>query len=207
MIVWGGKPGGSTFYNDGASYNPATDSWIAISSPPTIPDGRWHHCGAWDGSQMLVWGGQDATGVLSNGGQYDPSTDAWGAGLSTTGAPAAMDGASTAWDGQEMIIWGGYPGSAATTIAGGRYNPLTDSWAATTQTNAPTGVRSHAAVWAGSQMIIWGGYNGSGFEDAGMKYVPPVSLSAGTYQATIKLSDPRASNSPQTITVTLTVTP
>jgi len=156
---------------------------------------------------MLIWGGQDASNVLNDGSQYDPSTDSWGPVLPTTGAPAPVDGASTIWDGQEMIVWGGFPGGAATTPAGGRFDPLSETWSSTTLTNVPPAVRSHAAVWAGSQMIIWGGYDGGALRHSGMKYQPPVSLAAGIYHATITLSDPRASNSPQIISVTFTVTP
>lgn len=64
------------------------------------------------------------------------------------------------------------------------------------------------AVWAGSEMIVWGGYNGvSWFCHNGAKYVPPVDLTAGVYNGTITLSDPMASNGPQTVDVTFTVSP
>jgi hypothetical protein len=55
-------------------------------------------------------------------------------------------------------------------------------------------------------MIVWGGYTG-GFQNTGKRYLPPISLSASTYTATITVSDPKASNNPQTVDVTLTVNP
>jgi hypothetical protein len=107
-----------------------------------------------------------------------------------------------------MIVWGGLPQMGAATNAGGRYDPGTGTWlGATTLTNAPVARRSHEAVWIGGEMIAWGGYDGGAFHQEGRRYRPPIALAAGTYIGTLTLTDPDASNSPRTISVTLTVTP
>ena len=51
-----------------------------------------------------------------------------------------------------------------------------------------------------------GGAESGGRVNTGGRYVPPISLAAGTYNSTITLIDPRAANSPQTVSVTLDVT-
>jgi hypothetical protein len=56
-------------------------------------------------------------------------------------------------------------------------------------------------------MIVWGGYDGGAFQNTGKRYTPSIALSAGTYTGTITLSDPNATNSPQTIAVTFNVLP
>jgi N-acetylneuraminic acid mutarotase len=43
-------------YNDGARYNPATNTWKKISAS-TAPNARYWHTAVWTGSEMIVWGG------------------------------------------------------------------------------------------------------------------------------------------------------
>jgi len=38
----------------------------------------------------------------------------------------------------------------------------------------------------------------------GKRYCPPISLAAGTYTGTVTVTDPNATNNPQTVAVTLT---
>jgi hypothetical protein len=61
-------------------------------------------------------------------------------------------------------------------------------------------------VWTGSRMIVWGGEENGTLVNTGGLYRPPIPAE-GPHAATITIADPAASNSPQTITVNLTVTP
>ena len=76
MIVWGGW--GCTNHcilNTGGKYNPSTDSWTATSTT-NAPSVRQVHTAVWTGSEMIVWGGADNSGVpLNTGGRYNPSTN------------------------------------------------------------------------------------------------------------------------------------
>ncbi|HOX05006.1 MAG TPA: Ig-like domain-containing protein, partial [Planctomycetota bacterium] len=204
MILWSGHDG-SGVVNTGARYNPVTDTWTAMSTT-NAPSARLHSRAVWTGTEMIVWGGHNGTNPVNTGGRYNPATDTWTGTVSTTGAPDARLAHSAAWAGSEMIVWGG--SNAANTgnvVTGGRYNPTTDSWsAATSTTGTPTGRRSHTAVWTGTEMIVWGGGDG-GYLNTGARYRPPISLSPGTYTGTVTVADPNASNSPQTVAVTLTV--
>jgi hypothetical protein len=61
MIVWGGSPpGGSLAYDDGALYDPETDSWTEL--PPASMEGRYRHAELWTGDEMVIWGGERADG-------------------------------------------------------------------------------------------------------------------------------------------------
>src|SRR5260370_25463615 len=74
MIVWGGYDGNS-YVNTGGRYNPTADSWVATSTT-NAPDGRDDHTAVWTGTQMVIWGGFNASsGVLNTGGSYNPGTD------------------------------------------------------------------------------------------------------------------------------------
>jgi hypothetical protein len=54
MLVWGGY--GASFFNDGGRYNPAGNSWTAMTTTGA-PAARQYHTAVWTGSEMLVWGG------------------------------------------------------------------------------------------------------------------------------------------------------
>lgn len=77
MIVWGGGlDNGTTFFNSGGRYDPATNSWLAMSLTGA-PDGRQFSTAIWTGSEMIIWGGSNSAGRLNSGGKYNPSTDTW----------------------------------------------------------------------------------------------------------------------------------
>jgi hypothetical protein len=120
---------------------------------------------------MIVWGGEDSSGLLNTGGRYNPVTDSWTA-TSIINAPTAREFSTTVWSNREMIVWGGHDSTGHILNTGGRYNPLMDSWTATAMPpHALPGRYLHTAVWAGSEMIIWDGYN-LGDLDSGGRYNP-----------------------------------
>src|SRR4029453_2238589 len=92
---------------------PRTDNWTATTTV-NAPSGRVSHTAVWNGSEMIIWGGENAS-FLNNGGRYNPTTDSWTA-TSTTNAPAARDRHTAVWTGSQMTVWGGNIYST-----GGRY--------------------------------------------------------------------------------------
>src|SRR5262245_49954481 len=72
MIVWGGGAGvGPTYFNTGGRYNPSTDSWKATNAT-NAPDARGGHAGVWSGSEMIVWGGFNDSGMGTTGRRSKP---------------------------------------------------------------------------------------------------------------------------------------
>ncbi len=116
MLVWGGEGGsGATRLNTGSQYDPATDSWSAMTTTGA-PSARSNHTAIWTGSRMLVWGGD--SGVVENtGALYDPGTDSWTA-IATTGAPAARSRHTSIWTGSRMLVWAGSSGGAVLNTGG-----------------------------------------------------------------------------------------
>ena len=171
MIVWGGFTGALAFetIDDGARYDPQTDSWSLISAV-NQPSPRASHTAVWSGSEMLVWGGRFclacANGELGTGARYDPATDTWTP-IATLNAPEARFNHTAIWTGSKMIIWGGASdrqiGSLTVLDNGGIYDPATDSWTAITTVGAPLPTRCHVAVWTGTEMIVFGGQNNTNF--------------------------------------------
>ena len=177
MLIWGGRDRMiPSDYNSGSLYDPAQDTWTAISTTGA-PSPRSAHSAVWtNGGRMLIWGGlstQTAGSVppylyLNSGGLYDPIADSW-TNISGAGAPAGRFQHSTIWTGTEMIVWGG--GNPTNLQDGGRYNPATDHWTAVSTTGAPQARQLHTAVWTGSEMIVWGG-NSIESVNSGSRYNP-----------------------------------
>jgi len=190
MIVWGGTPDtASHALNSGGSYDPAADAWatsdLTTGSGSDTPSPRIDHTAVWTGSEMIVWGGLNASGAaLATGGRYDPATDTWAVSSLTDGTgsdvPSARHLHSAVWTGLEMIVWGGVPSASSGALnTGGRYDPATDLWAVTSLTtgtgaNVPSARQLHTAVWTGSGMIVWGGSTdgGAGVFNNGGQYAP-----------------------------------
>src|ERR1043166_7966883 len=90
FIVWGGRGDGTNSYdhpfNDGARYDPETDSWKPIAECPELGP-RYDAAAVWTGTEMIVWGGGARTGrniqdqapyiTYDTGGRYDPARDQW----------------------------------------------------------------------------------------------------------------------------------
>ncbi len=120
MIVWGGNSrdvgSACVYYQDGARYNPDTDTWTPMSRVGA-PKERTMAVAVWTGKEMILWGGvndADARGVsdssrfLGTGALYDPASDKWTP-ITKIGAPSArVSTAVAANDG--MLLFGGYNG-------------------------------------------------------------------------------------------------
>jgi len=201
MIIWGGAADAPTYLNivnTGGNYNPATDSWITVSTD-NAPPGRIVPTAVWTGSEMIVWGGADSglydANNLNTGGRYNPATNTWTA-TSVNNAPLPRAAHTAVWTGDEMIIWGGGAKVSPYWLnTGGRYDPVTDLWSSTSTTgNVPTGRNAHVAVWTGSEMIVWGGNDGFGYSNSGGRYCgqsgpPPVRLANISTRAFVQIGD------------------
>jgi hypothetical protein len=82
MIVWGGGTIANLVQNrmnDGAIYDPATDTWAPMALPPANIPGRFYHFGFWDGKEMVIWGGYlaDNTSGANELVFYNPATNLW----------------------------------------------------------------------------------------------------------------------------------
>jgi len=129
---------------------------------------RSGHSAVWTGSLMLIWGGQENTGLVATGWRYDPLADSWTA-MTETNAPTARSRHGAIWTGTEMLVWGGWDGTYSGT--GGRYDPVGNSWTTMSNGDAPAARENHTAVWTGDEMVVWGGRNGPMLQSGG-RYDP-----------------------------------
>jgi hypothetical protein len=190
MFVWGGFNNTPPYFlNTGGRYNPATDSWTAVSTT-NAPTGRDFHAVVWTGSEVIVWGGYNLTCDLNTGGRYNPTSDTWTP-TSMVNAPLARESHTAVWTGSEMVVWGG-TNQTIYLNTGGRYNPTDNSWTATSTASAPLGRVGHTTIWSGIEMMVWGGTD-STFNDtnSGGRYNP----AADSWTATSLVNAPSARDS------------
>lgn len=113
LIIWGGQNGGANL-NDGAIYDPGTDTWTTL--PATgAPSARSYHVAVWSGSEMLVFSGEDASGTLPTGSAYDPLRNRWRSLDTSTGA-LSRSRSTGVWSGTQLLMFGGV--SAGSPVAG-----------------------------------------------------------------------------------------
>ena len=190
MIIWGGTEVGSSKFNSGSRYDPATDTWRTTSGV-NAPPPRKQHTAVWTGAEMIVWGGcgigDEHSCQINTGGRYDPVTDTWQS-TATAGAPTARINHTAVWTGSVMVIWGGCRFSndvcSASVLGngGGRYDPASNSWQPTTTAGAPQARQDHTAVWSGTEMIVWGGAgttvyaNGSRYDPVADAWTPTAAV-------------------------------
>ncbi len=153
MLIWAGCDssvcgfGYGNYFNDGARYDPATNTWTPLGSVG-VPSPRVGQSAVCTGSQVLVWGGYDGS-ILQNGARYSRISDAWTAiGTANTTARAWHH---ARWTGELMLVWGGSERS------GERYDPAADTWTPINDSSAESWRADHQAVWTGTEMIAWGG--------------------------------------------------
>lgn len=190
--VWTGSEmiiaGGIVTDRSSARYNPATDTWTAMSA---AADAHGQGCTAvWTGTEMILWGGKGCPSQ-GYGDRYNPATDTW---TRTDDFPASfpryVTGArmdhSAIWTGSEMIIWGGRDD---TTVLGNgfSYNLASNSWSFIGTAPVSSGDPGkwprfgHTAVWTGSEMLVWGGYTDydiAACTNAGFRY-PGLTVFGG----------------------------
>ncbi len=166
--------------NDGARYNPLTDTWIPLPPVTNLFNGQngvsVNKVVRWTGTRMLVWGGDTVyhsfvqyglTGAL-----YDPQSNTWTPMAIYPFEPRRQR--SAVWTGSELLVWGGNtlaPVSMAPTsyADGARYDLATDTWQMIDGSGGAVARASHQAVWDGNRMLVWGG----GWNDPGIP--PPQS--------------------------------
>ncbi len=120
MIIAGGNATGN--FNNGARYNPATDTWTAISTA-NAPTARTYHTAVWTGSEMIVWGGYNNGIDLNTGGRYNPNTDSLDSYQSRQRAGRTrVSHRSLDRQRNDCLGWIGC-GSNCRLNTGGRYNP------------------------------------------------------------------------------------
>jgi N-acetylneuraminic acid mutarotase len=169
LLVWGGCTGWSglpctSVTGDGAAYNPATNTWTALPAAPI--SARGDTAFGWDGSEMIIAGGNNAAGPLLDGARFDPVARSW---VKFSEPPAATYDArrdeAIAFDGTSLFMFGGRATTTASTAKnnGAYYTPEV-GWTAipvASDVVFPSGAkRYNSASWFGAGKLFV--YSGQG---------------------------------------------
>lgn len=145
LVIWGGLPADSVGSERavGSVYDPATDSWTAMSETLPEPDGCECNLGSqslvWTGDRVLVSPGAFASGAGANGPillAYDPPSDTWEL-VDPALLPPDFSGGELVDIGESVLLrsdrihlspYGWVPDGEPVSV---------DSWATTSSTTAP----------------------------------------------------------------------
>lgn len=176
VVIWGGQDMNGNILNDGALYDPVSDTWTTISIGPL--SARKNHTAVWNAAtnSLIIWGGSSTATSgpgeqLNDGAIFRPTTNLWIAPVNSTGAPSARHKHTALWTGTEMIIYGGLDNTTSLNT-GFRYNPSAGgSWTAIAAPPIPAR-HDHAATWTGSMMVVSGGISTTSPSQAVANYDP-----------------------------------
>src|SRR5260221_769937 len=114
MLIWGGEGRNvagaiASTLNDGAQFDPATNSWSAIASSGA-PSRRYFHSAIWTGSRMIVWGGFDGpTSTYLGGGASSDADGNAGSPSASINHPEDRFRQQAIWTGSQTAGRGGPP--------------------------------------------------------------------------------------------------
>lgn len=179
-FVWAGERGYAlggfscglkfTVTNRGTAIHPGG---LASPGVPRMPGARSGHSGIWTGTEILLWGGDDAGAscdeacatTTERGVRYDPLSNSWSI-INLVGAP--LDGFAV-WTRELMFVWGAG--------GGGLYDPALDAWLPVSAPRwAPDGSR-RAMVWTGLEVFVYGPNGTSALYDPALDSWRPASSS------------------------------
>jgi N-acetylneuraminic acid mutarotase len=155
MIIFGGRAAAGNQLNDGAAYNPTTDTWRILATSQLNPREQAGMVVA--NGKVVVFGGYGTN--VNDYAEYDPANDSWSVPV-TPSIPERIPSVSVS-DGTNAFFWGGSRvnnppqyGSGLVVVPG---KPEVLISEAPTSILALSG-RDHAVGWAAqNQFWIWGG--------------------------------------------------
>ena len=191
LLVWGGydvdDSGHVSGSNDGAAYDPATDSWRAL--PPGPLEGRYYQGSTWTGTEMVIWGGAVGDGAegrtFADGASFDPATNVW---RSLPAAPiSGRSDPALVWTGTEVLVWGGIVDAPGAVTDGALYDPEAGTWRVVT---AVPGLSNEvpspplSTAWTGGEFVVWG--DSTGHRSAGFAFNPRTGFWRVTPDAPVR---------------------
>lgn len=125
----------------------------------------------WNGSQLFVWGGQDAaSNFVSHGAVLDAVEQRWS--LTPAAALAPRQLAGIAWVAERFVVWGGMSNTDGLVVYGDGavYDPVAMSWRQAT--NGPSPRYGFSFTSLGDRVFLWAGIAEQSFLTDGAFFDP-----------------------------------
>jgi hypothetical protein len=153
LFIFGGTNANeTTYFADGALYNPVSGLWTPLSGPSLTPRAAATVAAA--GNAVVVAGGlTTGRGAASGVDQYDLTGGAWQQ-VSSLNGPGPLLYATWVFSDQELLVYGGLINMTRTNSAF-LYSLPNSSW--TPLLPGPTARSGAFGAWDGSKFYIWGG--------------------------------------------------
>jgi hypothetical protein len=164
LFIFGGLGADGKALNDGAIYDPVSDSWTILNPSPSTPTKRQLSTALWSGSVIYVVGGADERGkALKGTATYDPLTGRWTA-LGSLPVERIAPYMANAVNDKYVMTWGGLD-AGGLPLSGGEFcNYGGDTWTTITSPAPgfpfPPGPGSTSAPNALSELTWGAGDNG-----------------------------------------------
>lgn len=167
VFIWGGIDADESPLDDGAIYDPRSDSWslIAIDSATLSP--RERAVAVWTGSHVLVVGGLSDSGYEQDAALYDPVADEW----TPTGSALIprSQGIAGVVDGVVVLLEGfTTDGDAAGNPE--RYEIDSGTWSRAGDEGDLPYQWSEAIAFTDHEVLVYGGNSNYGRSDAAYSY-------------------------------------
>ncbi len=156
VFFWGGQDADGNALDNGAIYDPSTDTWTFIPTDPGAPTPRMMASAVWTGTKVIVFGGTDAMGnPLRDGAVYNPGMNQW------TPLPLApMAGRRSSpysyWDGTRAIFWAGLATPTLGVAKADRFDQ-TMRWSSSTNAGDPGAITFPTVGFDGPTLYVLGG--------------------------------------------------
>jgi hypothetical protein len=159
MIVWGGQRWDQTPLADGARYDPKSNTWKLMATPPSgFVARRWPQA-IWTGGTLFLGLGDGSSGRLSTAALYTPATNNW---QLLPDAPIT----SLALGNQSVWLWSlgkiVVSGTAGGVARGAVYSFAGDTWTFTSPCSFCKGEMEVGVGSVSANAVVWGGRDAAG---------------------------------------------
>ncbi len=155
VFFWGGQDADGNALDNGAVYDPSTDTWTFLPTDTGTPSARLMASAVWTGTKVIVFGGTDAMGnPLHDGAIYNPGGNQW----TPLAPPASVSRRSSPysyWDGTRAIFWGGLATATAGVAKADRFDLA--KWSSSTNAGDPGAIAFPTVGFDGATLYLLGG--------------------------------------------------
>lgn len=152
LIFWGVVGSETKIFK----YNESQKIIEEIAKDKKIPYSSKAASSVSEDGKLLIWGGTNEDGQLTNNGYlYNIISDSW---IQVSSSPIeARNHSHMVWMKDKFLIWGGYINENEQELGGAEYSPQDNTWKQVQDEGSK--IKARSLHWTGAQVLFWGGEN------------------------------------------------